>query len=178
MSESLENHPNSQMRFVSPIRGAEGRGNGSRFFRAACRLSRKSQIYIPDIPPNPFKKSVPGERTIFLSKIETRHKIVGMGDYRSVRGKLAAVVDWLGLALMAFSSPVTAYLLILFDICLRFYLEGAAPPILTAVGYCGIPAIPTLLVLLCFRKRCFYRWLAWAICTFVWLLALFWMSRE
>jgi hypothetical protein len=67
------------------------------------------------------------------------------------------------------------------------YFHGSMPPypqpnislfgyVLALVGACGIPAIPTFLVLLVFRKRAFYRWLTWAGFIILWTWVLFQME--
>jgi hypothetical protein len=67
------------------------------------------------------------------------------------------------------------------------YFHGSMPPypqpslsfgeyILAVIGACGIPAIPTFLVLLPFRKRALYRWLIWTGFVVLWTWVLFQME--
>jgi hypothetical protein len=64
------------------------------------------------------------------------------------------------------------------------YFHGSMPPypqpnlslagsIFALIGACGVPAIPTFLVLLPFRKRALYRWHVWVSFIILWTWVLF-----
>jgi hypothetical protein len=117
-----------------------------------------------------------------------------MSFYKPFRVRLRAWADWFALALISFAAPlIAAYIhsLYVFERGFRLYnaeiggiyFHGSMPPypppvlslvdyILALIGACGIPAIPTFLVLLAFRKRALYYWLVWAgfIALWTWLL--------
>jgi hypothetical protein len=96
------------------------------------------------------------------------------------RVRLPAWADWFALALMSLGAPLIAasiHSLCVFQRDFGLYnaeIGGAyfggsgaveQPGLLTVfefLGACGIPAIPTFLVLLPFRKRVVHRWLVWA----------------
>ena len=79
------------------------------------------------------------------------------------------LADFLGLAAMAYTAPLIAYLLPIFRNHLLlgggFLTRGQ---FLMSCGFACGPAILTLLVLLPFRKRELARWMAWAACVLLW----------
>jgi len=48
--------------------------------------------------------------------------------------------------------------------------------IIFSIGFCAILAIPTLLILLPFRRRTFYRWLVWSAFVVLWTWLFFKME--
>jgi hypothetical protein len=48
--------------------------------------------------------------------------------------------------------------------------------ILSFIGACGVPAIPTFLVLLPFRRRTLYRWIVWTLFIVLWMWMFFKME--
>src|SRR5262249_55884173 len=94
-------------------------------------------------------------------------------------------LDVLGLALMSLGAPwIAAYIhsASVFHRGIRLYnaevggmflhpkttMHSSIGTILMWIAVCAVPAAPTLLVLLAFRKRIVYRWLAWLCCIAVW----------
>ncbi len=105
----------------------------------------------------------------------------------SLRQSLREGIAWpevLSLGLMSIAAPwIAAYIhsacvfhrgirLYNAEVGGRFFRDGAAQSGLAAIlmwiAACAVPAMPTLLVLLAFRKRAVYRWLAWFCCTALW----------
>jgi hypothetical protein len=100
------------------------------------------------------------------------------------RFKLPAWADWFALGLMAIAAPLIAALVhstCVFQSGIRFYnaqiwgLDGFRS-ILAFIGGCGIPAIPTFLVLLRFRHQALARWLVWMAFIILWTWLLFKME--
>lgn len=75
--------------------------------------------------------------------------------------------DYLGLAVLSYAAPLIANLIYLvYGVTYWGYPDRF--PILPILGLCGFVAVPTLLVLLPFRKRRLDRWIMWAICIGFW----------
>jgi hypothetical protein len=124
-----------------------------------------------------------------------------MNFFQPFRVRLPAWADWFALALMALAAPAIAvaihsgyvlhsgYRLYNAEVG-GAYFHGSGEGyghgpgygplgfwlILTYLGGCGVPAIPTFLALLPFRKRALYRWLVWAGCIILWTWLLFQME--
>jgi len=77
---------------------------------------------------------------------------------------------------MSLSAPVIACLLVVHILC--FYGSPDFSRVFMDMGYCSIPAIPTLLVLLPFRRRALYRWIVWVGCIIFWLCLLLAIGRR
>jgi hypothetical protein len=121
-----------------------------------------------------------------------------MSFYKPFRVRLPAWADWFTLALISLAAPLIAaciHSLYVFWRGIRLYnaeiggiyFNGSMPPypqpslsladsILALIGVCVIPAIPTFLVLLAFRKRALYCWLVWAGFIVLWTWLLFQME--
>jgi hypothetical protein len=109
-----------------------------------------------------------------------------MSIFQSFKLRFPAWADWFALALMAFSAPVIAafiHSLFVYHSGFRLYnaefggayfhgreaMENAGTlTMLTIAGACGVPAIPTFLVLIPFRRRTLYRWIVWAGFVILW----------
>jgi hypothetical protein len=107
-----------------------------------------------------------------------------MTFHQPFRVRLPAWADWFALVLMSLAAPAIAaciHSICVFHRGIRLYnaeIGGAyfhgsnGQPgllsILTFIGACGVPAIPTFLVLLPFRRRAFYRWLVWSAFIVLW----------
>jgi hypothetical protein len=92
--------------------------------------------------------------------------------------------DWFALALMSLAAPAIAaciHSICVFHRGFRLYnaeIGGAyfhgssgqpgLQSILTFIVACGVPAIPTFLILLPFRRRAFYRWIVWSLFIVLW----------
>jgi hypothetical protein len=96
-----------------------------------------------------------------------------MNFYQSYRGLFTVLIDWLGLMLMSLTAPVIAYFVLVFYCCLRFDADTNFPWLLAGFVFCPLPAIPTFLVLLPFRRRVLYRWIIWTGFIFLWTSLLF-----
>jgi len=104
--------------------------------------------------------------------------------YQPFRVRIPAWADWLALALMAIAAPAIAaciHSICVFHSGFRLYnaeiggayFHGSAErpgvqTVLTFIGACGVPAIPTFLILLPFRRRAFYRWIVWSAFIVLW----------
>jgi hypothetical protein len=106
-----------------------------------------------------------------------------MSFYEPFKLRFPAWADWFALAFMALAAPVIAafihswciyhggYRLYNAEIGGAFFhgREAVDNPgvgmIIAMIGACGVPAIPTFLVLLAFRRWTFLRWLVW--CGFI-----------
>ena len=117
-----------------------------------------------------------------------------MNLIHSFKSRLPAWSDWISLVLMSLASPwLAAYIhsVFVFNRGFRFYnaeVGGAyfhtsgpmpAPDVWSMVswiGACGVPAIPTFLALLAARKRLLYRWIAWLASIALWTYICFKME--
>jgi hypothetical protein len=106
-----------------------------------------------------------------------------MSFIQPFRFRLPAWADWFALVFMALAAPLIAALIhssCVFQSGIRFYnaeIGGLdVRSILTLVGGCGIPAIPTFFGLLPFRQRAMLRWLVWIAFIFLWTWLLFKME--
>jgi hypothetical protein len=124
-----------------------------------------------------------------------------MRFYQQIRMRLPPWADWVGLALMAIAAPAvavgshSAYVLYsgyrLYNAEVGgLYFHGSGLGyghgpgygplsfwlILTFLGGCGVPAIPTFLALVAFRRRALYRWLVWSACVLFWTWVCFQME--
>jgi hypothetical protein len=97
--------------------------------------------------------------------------------------------DLLSLGLMSMAAPwIAAYIhsACVFHRGTRLYnaeIGGAflrsgtsLGTILVWITLCAVPAMPTFLLLLAFRKRIVYRWFAWACCVALWTWVCFKME--
>jgi hypothetical protein len=107
-----------------------------------------------------------------------------MTFYQPFRVRLPAWADWFALVLMSLAAPAIAACI--HSICVfhrgwRFYnaeiggayfLGSSDHPglvsIFSFIAACAVPAIPTFLVLLPFRRRAFYRWIVWSAFIVLW----------
>jgi hypothetical protein len=122
-----------------------------------------------------------------------------MKFYQPFRMRLPAWADWFALALMALAAPAIAiaiysgYVLhsgyrlynaegggVYFHGGGEGYGHGYGPLnfwlVLSILSGCGVPAIPTFLVLLPFRKQALYRWIVWGFFVAFWTWLLFKME--
>lgn len=115
-----------------------------------------------------------------------------MTFHQPFRVRLPAWADWFALILMSIAAPVIAaciHSIWVFHRGFRLYnaeIGGAyfhqnigqtgLLGILFFIGFCGIPAIPTFLILLPFRRRTFYRWIVWSAFIFLWTWLFFKME--
>jgi hypothetical protein len=92
-----------------------------------------------------------------------------MNESRPLQSRRKILADNFGLAVLAFSAPVIAFLIFSFYGVMRWGFYISVPfPIFPALGLCSVLAIPTLLVLIPFRKRQFDRWAMWTLCIIFW----------
>lgn len=118
-----------------------------------------------------------------------------MSFFQPFRFRLPVWADWLALVLMSFAAPLLAawiHSFYVFEYGFRFYnaeiggiyFRGSMPPYsqpglsfteasLVVISGCSVPAVPTFLVLLLFRKRVLHRWLVWAGFVILWTGVLF-----
>jgi hypothetical protein len=112
-----------------------------------------------------------------------------MSFYDPFKSRFPAWADWIALGFMALAVPVIAAFIHSWFVYHRGYrlynaeIGGAyfhgreamdnpgVSTVITMIGACGVPAIPTFLVLLAFRRRALYRWIVWAgfIVLWTWL---------
>jgi len=112
---------------------------------------------------------------------------------RHVLHEPVAWSDLIGVALMSIAAPwIAAYVhsAYVFQHGFRLYnaelggsyFHGSTPPdpgvstILMWFVVCAVPAMPTCLVLLAFRKRAVYRWVVWVCCIALWTWVCFKME--
>lgn len=125
-------------------------------------------------------------RRLWLSEaVRPRHM-----SLRQLLREPVSTSDIFGVALMSIAAPwVAAYVHSAWVFHKGFrlynaelggaYFHGRPPPepgigtILLWFFWCAIPAMPTCLVLLPFRRRALYRWLVWCCCVAVWTVMCF-----
>jgi len=99
-----------------------------------------------------------------------------MSSHQPSQGRSQSWLDFVTLGLMSIAAPgIAAFIhsLWVFHTGIRFYnaqvwgLDGFWS-VVSWIGACGVPAIPTFLVLLPFRRRALYRWLVWVGFIILW----------
>ena len=107
-----------------------------------------------------------------------------MNQHETHESRSQSWLDFITLGLMALAAPCIAVLIhsaYVIHTGYRMYnaeitgLGGSTPffSILALLGGGGVPAVPTFLALLPFRRRVLYRWIAWVGFIIVWTFILF-----
>jgi hypothetical protein len=94
------------------------------------------------------------------------------------QSKFQAWTEWFGLALMSWAAPVVAFLICQFRFCFRMDYDISVSRFFYAISFCAIPAIPTFLALLPFRRRTLSRWMSWIVCTVGWTFILLYVGEH
>ncbi len=112
-------------------------------------------------------------------------------SFRQLLHERVAWPDLLSLGLMSMAAPwIAAYIHseYVFRRGIRLYnaevggiffrgsTQSSAGTVLMWIALCAVPALPTLLLLLAFRKRGVYRWLAWICAIALWTWVCFKME--
>jgi hypothetical protein len=102
-----------------------------------------------------------------------------MNGSQPIRGRHKTLADFLGLAVLAYTAPLIGWLLYILISASTSWsnYNPWSPRFLLALVFFSVPTVPTFLILLPFRQRQLYRWLAWGGCVVFWLSLLLYLAR-